>query len=56
MAILRKGLAISGKILDDWMAVKNGVAYPESALFSARWNRLERLQNRHIILSIAVKV
>ena len=41
MAVLRKGLVISGRILDGWMAVKNGVACPESVSFSARWNRME---------------
>lgn len=37
-------------------AVRNGVVCSESASSSARWNRLEKFQNRHIILSIVVKV
>ncbi len=40
-----------------WLeAVRNGVVCLESASSFARWNRLEKFQNRHIILSIVVKV
>ena len=56
MAAMRAEPVISVRILDGWRAVRNGVLCPESTLFSARWNRLEKFQNRHIILSIVVKV
>ena len=56
MAAMRAEPVISVRILGGWRAVRNGVVCLESASSSARWNRLEKFQNRHIILSIVVKV